>query len=132
VHPYNCQRTAAGNLNCPWTVAYFSTFTSAGGPNGIMPCLPLNMHALPALSHCTIPLHVQGCMVLLLGDHRAFFTMYRAITDAGLRAYQLDRDGALLKAGLQACSFSCSNGIISSCQPAYGPSATEQFSILVS
>ncbi|KAK9915085.1 hypothetical protein WJX75_004552 [Coccomyxa subellipsoidea] len=43
-----------------------------------------------------------GCMVLLLGDHRAFFTMYRAITDAGLRAYQLDRDGALLKAGMSS------------------------------
>lgn len=80
-----------------------------------MPCLPLNMHVLPGLSHCTIPLHVQGCKVLLLGDHRAFFTMYRAITDAGLRAYQLDRDGALLKAGLQACSFPCNNGIIFSC-----------------
>jgi hypothetical protein len=46
-------------------------------------------------------LQLQGCKVLLLGDHRAFFTMYRVIVDAGLRAHQLDRDGALSKAGLQ-------------------------------
>ena len=31
--------------------------------------------------------------------------MYRAITDAGMRAYQLDRDGALVKGGLEVCSF---------------------------
>lgn len=41
--------------------------------------------------------------MLLLGDHRAFFTMYRAITDAGMRAYQLDRDGALVKGSLEVC-----------------------------
>ena len=45
---------------------------------------------------------VQGCKILLLGDSRAFFVVYRLITDAGLRAYQLDRDGALARGGRQA------------------------------
>ena len=38
---------------------------------------------------------VQGCRTLLLGDPRTFFMLYRVVADAGLRAYQLDRDGAL-------------------------------------
>jgi len=36
--------------------------------------------------------HVQGGKVLLTAESRAFFTVYRTITDSGLRAYQLDRD----------------------------------------
>ncbi|KAL0053220.1 hypothetical protein WJX82_002643 [Trebouxia sp. C0006] len=40
--------------------------------------------------------------VLLLGDARAFFTMYKAIVDVGLKPFQLDRDERLLKAGLPA------------------------------
>ena len=39
--------------------------------------------------------------MLLLGDVRAFFALYRTVADAGLRAFQLDRDGALARAGLQ-------------------------------
>lgn len=46
--------------------------------------------------------------MLLLGDHRAFFTTYRVITDAGLHAYQLDRNGALLKGGLEVYPLSVS------------------------
>lgn len=45
---------------------------------------------------------LQGAKVLLLGDSRAFFTMYKAIVDVGLKPFQLDRDEALLKAGLPA------------------------------
>ncbi|KAK9842540.1 hypothetical protein WJX81_005070 [Elliptochloris bilobata] len=33
--------------------------------------------------------------MLLLGDSRTFFMLYRIVADAGLRAYHLDRDGAL-------------------------------------
>lgn len=47
-------------------------------------------------------MHMQGCKFLLLGDARAFFVAYRLITDAGLRAFQLDRDGALARGGNQA------------------------------
>ena len=47
--------------------------------------------------HC-----VQEAKVLLLGDSRAFFTMYKAIVDVGLKPFQLDRDETLLKAGLPA------------------------------
>lgn len=36
--------------------------------------------------------------MLLLGDARTFFMLYRVVADAGLRAYQLDRDGALTRA----------------------------------
>ncbi|KAL0033852.1 hypothetical protein WJX77_007687 [Trebouxia sp. C0004] len=43
-----------------------------------------------------------GAKVLLLGDARAFFTMYKAIVDVGLKPFQLDRDERLLKAGLPA------------------------------
>ncbi|BDA43161.1 probable protein SHORTAGE IN CHIASMATA 1 at N-terminal half [Coccomyxa sp. Obi] len=59
-----------------------------------------NQEALRRTLTTVSALH-PGCKVLLLGDHRAFFTMYRAITDAGMRAYQLDRDGTLLKGGLE-------------------------------
>lgn len=45
---------------------------------------------------------VQEAKVLLLGDSRAFFTMYKAIVDVGLKPFQLDRDETLLKAGLPA------------------------------
>ena len=44
----------------------------------------------------------QGAKVLILGDSRAFFTMYKAIVNVGLKPYQLDRDETLLKAGLPA------------------------------
>lgn len=40
--------------------------------------------------------------VLLLGDSAAFFTMYKAIVDVGLKPFQLDRDETLHKAGLPA------------------------------
>ena len=43
--------------------------------------------------------NVQGCRTLLLGDARTFFMLYRVVADAGLRAYQLDRDGALTRGG---------------------------------
>ena len=45
---------------------------------------------------------LQGAKILLLGDARAFFTMYKAIVDVGLKPFQLDRDETLLKAGLPA------------------------------
>jgi hypothetical protein len=45
---------------------------------------------------------MQDAKVLLLGDARAFFTMYKAIVDVGLKPFQLDRDERLLKAGLPA------------------------------
>ena len=45
---------------------------------------------------------LQGAKVMLLGDSRAFFTMYKAVLDVGLKPYQLDRDERLLKAGLPA------------------------------
>lgn len=45
---------------------------------------------------------LQVAKVLLLGDARAFFTMYKAIVDVGLKPFQLDRDERLLKAGLPA------------------------------
>ena len=45
---------------------------------------------------------VQEAKILLLGDSRAFFTMYKAIVDVGLKPFQLDRDETLLKAGLPA------------------------------
>ena len=35
---------------------------------------------------------LQGAKVLLLAESRAFFTVYRTITDTGMRIYQLDRD----------------------------------------
>ena len=41
---------------------------------------------------------MQGSKVLLVGDSRAFFTMYKSIVDAGLKPFQLDRDERLLKA----------------------------------
>jgi hypothetical protein len=41
------------------------------------------------------PICLQGRPVLLLADSRAFFTLYKVVSDAGLRAYQLDRDGRL-------------------------------------
>lgn len=44
----------------------------------------------------------QDAKVLLLGDSRAFFTVYKAIVDVGLKPFQLDRDERLLKAGLPA------------------------------
>lgn len=44
----------------------------------------------------------QDAKVLLLGDARAFFTMYKAVVDVGLKPFQLDRDERLLKAGLPA------------------------------
>ena len=37
-------------------------------------------------------LHLQGGKVLLLAESRAFFTVYRTITDTGMRIYQLGRD----------------------------------------
>lgn len=37
---------------------------------------------------------MQGGKVLLIAESRAYFTVYRTITDTGMRAYQLDRDGA--------------------------------------
>lgn len=45
---------------------------------------------------------MQGAKLLLLGDSPAFFTMYKAIVEAGLKPFQLDRDETLLKAGLPA------------------------------
>lgn len=45
---------------------------------------------------------LQEAKVLLLGDSRAFFTVYKAIVDVGLKPFQLDRDETLLKAGLPA------------------------------
>ncbi len=45
---------------------------------------------------------LQDAKMLLLGDARAFFTMYKAIVDVGLKPFQLDRDERLLKAGLPA------------------------------
>ena len=36
---------------------------------------------------------MQGGKVLLIAESRAYFTVYRTITDTGMRAYQLDRDG---------------------------------------
>ncbi len=45
---------------------------------------------------------LQDAKVLLLGDARAFFTIYKAIVDVGLKPFQLDRDEKLLKAGLPA------------------------------
>ncbi len=45
---------------------------------------------------------LQDAKVLLLGDARAFFTMYKAVVDVGLKPFQLDRDERLLKAGLPA------------------------------
>ena len=42
---------------------------------------------------------LQGAKVLLLGDARAFFTMYKSIVDAGLKPFQLDRDKRLSTAG---------------------------------
>ena len=45
---------------------------------------------------------LQEAKILLLGDSRAFFTMYKAIVDVGLKPFQLDRDETLLKAGLPA------------------------------
>ncbi len=45
---------------------------------------------------------MQNAKVMLLGDARAFFTMYKAIVDVGLKPYQLDRDERLLRAGLPA------------------------------
>ena len=39
---------------------------------------------------------------MLLGDARAFFTMFKVIVDVGLKPFQLDRDEKLLKAGLPA------------------------------
>ncbi len=50
-------------------------------------------------------MRVQGCKFLLLGDSRAFFMVYRIIADAGLRAFQLDRDGALARGGNQARTY---------------------------
>lgn len=38
---------------------------------------------------------VQGQPVLLVADSRAFFTLYKVITNAGFRAHQLDREGRL-------------------------------------
>lgn len=46
--------------------------------------------------------YAQEAKVLLLGDSRAFFTMYKAIVDVGLKPFQLDRNEALLKAGRPA------------------------------
>jgi len=43
-------------------------------------------------------LAAQGCRTLLLCDNRAFFLLCSAVSDAGLRAQQLDRDGALARA----------------------------------
>lgn len=44
--------------------------------------------------HCArVRRHVQGGKVLLVAESRAYFTVYRTITDSGMRAYQLDRDG---------------------------------------
>ena len=37
--------------------------------------------------------HVQGGKVLLIAESRAYFTVYRTITDSGMRAYQLYREG---------------------------------------
>ena len=31
--------------------------------------------------------------MLLIAESRAYFTVYRTITDTGMRVYQLDRDG---------------------------------------
>ena len=45
----------------------------------------------------------QGAKVLIVGDTRAFFTMYRVVDEAGLRAFQLDRSGTLLAAGGNPC-----------------------------
>jgi hypothetical protein len=44
----------------------------------------------------------QASKSLVVADARAFYTTYRVISDAGLRAMQLDRDGALVQAGLPA------------------------------
>ena len=44
-------------------------------------------------------MQLQGTKVLLLGDARAFFTMYKSIVDAGLKPFQLDRDKRLTAAG---------------------------------
>jgi len=43
-------------------------------------------------------LAAQGCRTLLLCDNRAFFLLCSVVSDAGLRAQQLDRDGALARA----------------------------------
>ena len=45
---------------------------------------------------------MQEAKMLLLGDARAFFTMFKVIVDVGLKPFQLDRDEKLLKAGLPA------------------------------
>ena len=40
---------------------------------------------------------LQGGKVLLLGDSRAFFAVYGIISAAGMRAFQLDRSGRMVR-----------------------------------
>lgn len=50
-------------------------------------------------------LGLQGAKVLLVGDARAFFTMYKSIVDAGLKPFQLDRDNRLSTAGCSSAQL---------------------------
>ena len=65
---------------------------------------------------------MQGGKVLLVAESAAFFTVYRTITDAGLRAFQLDRDSQqgtdALSREVRACTLASHFR-----SPAYGSSA---------